>query len=478
MKTWLIYVLLTTAVALATMSTTGTPQISGHTFRVALRYVPTNLDPRHNQLNTTHYVLLHLYYPLFEKSESGLLDSHFLDVTRTKSLDSSFESFQFCLKSDIRFNDRTTVSINDLRRALIESHRTQEVLPPLSSLENHYSMPDCLIATIDHPDLSYFDKFQGVASTVLKSGTEQYPFPIGLGPYRVRETSTEKLTLELTSPAQTGQINQIEFLKFNTIEEAETARIDDWNHIYQIEIPARVREYSQSIPSPMIKVYAVVINVKNPLLRKQITNCLSRETLVEALELSLEATKGFLPTGVMGADIDTATSAQVNCRPGGRSERIEFLTSKKNEIEPLKNLVSNKTPIWIEPHFAPPEEMVRRVYSKSPYLAVIGFDSSGSQESTLGESSIYFESFIRDQRLIAEPPKGLHEAIMNAAKANLRTEKIELYRKAHKILLDSGYVLPLGQLKSKQYYPKSLTQIQWADRISGFPQLDRARIIP
>jgi ABC-type transport system substrate-binding protein len=441
-------------------------------FRVALRVLPTNLDPRNNQVNTNHYLLLQLYFPLFQKSESGELKSEFLDLAKTKSLDGRFKSFQFCLKSGLQFSDGAEVGRVDLVQTIAETHRIQEVLPKLVSIKNNDGDSACITVEIDRSDLRYFDKFQGVASTILKSTGERQSFPIGMGPYKVEFSSSEKIVLGRRAIGGSDQVNKIEFVKFKSVAEALSEKVDDWNHIYQIDIPPQVVEASKAIPSPIVKVYALVINLEDRNLRKRLISCLSKVGISKSLGIPVEKTKGFLPTGVMGFDVDMPTGTQHDCEGDHKIRAIDFLTSREADALAVPILFSSG-PFRVNPKILNSDKMVMRVFSRTPYLAVIGFDSSGSQDSDSGEASIFFESFIRDERLVSSVPKGLTRAVEKAAQASARADKIEFYRQAHKILLDSGYVLPVGQLKASQYYPKRFSNIQWADRISGFPAIEK-----
>jgi hypothetical protein len=50
------------------------------------------------------------------------------------------------------------------------------------------------------------------------------------------------------------------------------------------------------------------------------------------------------------------------------------------------------------------------------------------------------------------------------------------YRAAHRALLDSGFVVPLGQFEAAQYYPRWVSDIQWLDSGAGYPRLDLVRV--
>ena len=44
------------------------------------------------------------------------------------------------------------------------------------------------------------------------------------------------------------------------------------------------------------------------------------------------------------------------------------------------------------------------------------------------------------------------------------------------MLLESGYVIPIGQVDNAQFYPQEIGNIIWADRISGFPKISEIKV--
>jgi hypothetical protein len=108
-------------------------------------------------------------------------------------------------------------------------------------------------------------------------------------------------------------------------------------------------------------------------------------------------------------------------------------------------------------------------------IMIVGFDGSGSQAGDAGEAAVYFESFFRKERLISLPPLGLRSAIQSALRAESPGLKSHYYEVAHELLLKSGYIVPLGQLKLEQYYPATISNIIWGDQIGGYPEYEFMR---
>jgi len=443
------------------------------TFRVALRHIPDRLDVRRNQVNTNHYILIHLYYPLFHRKPGEPLNSNFLDMTQTKAVDTTFAGYVLCLKQGINFSDGTEITTIDLKESIRQTHEILEGLPKLSQI--NIVNKNCIKITLNEGDPTYFDKLMGVASTVIKNSTARAPFPIGYGPFYLKNVSPDRLELERLNKTSSNRVKKIEFIKFKSIEQARKDKIDDWNHIYQIDIPYDVTTSFKVVESPIIKAYSLVINLPSADDRRLFAACLNITAFKNVLGLKLKSIPGFLPLGILGYD-ETFTPPRASAAACKLTDRtIPFLTASHEQTVALRKFFHNKKgvfPFKVNVMQLKPEIFIEKAYSKTPYVAVIGFDSSGSKNSISGETSIFFESFIRERRLISDIPKGLPDNVAEAAASSNSTKKAKLYREAHRILLRSGYIYPLGQLISVQYYPENIENIVWGDRISGFPRID------
>jgi hypothetical protein len=69
----------------------------------------------------------------------------------------------------------------------------------------------------------------------------------------------------------------------------------------------------------------------------------------------------------------------------------------------------------------------------------------------------------------------LNSIVTKAALADQISDKTVFLRKAHRLLLDSGYVYPLGEVLKQYFYPKSISKVIWADRVSGIPMISELR---
>lgn len=447
-------------------------------YKVSLRYIPIKIDVRNNQINTNVYIMAHIYWPLFSVTDTGGITSHFLDMNKTQALNENFDVFQLCLIKDIRFSNHEKIGVEDLKTSLIQSHRNQEVLNPIKSI---VIKNDCVVISLTSSDIGYFRKLTGFSTTILKKGDETN-FPLGKGAYKIESASNNKISLTLDNGNKNVFYSKIEFIKFKSIEENIKEGIHDWNHIYGITIPNEIKIKSKIIEYPILKTNAVIINHPNSKIRSQFVKCLDIELLKKYLSVNYTNTIGFLPTGVLGYNVDYKKIIIEKYNGDKKCSRIndEVITfysyySEKDYVRATDEYFSrfaSLLPIKVKIKHTSIQKTAEAIFSNKNYISIIGFDSSGSIDPISEESSIFFESFIRDKRLITKRIVGLKEAVSKAAKESDRSVKNELYTKAHKILLQSDYVIPMGQTADVRYYPKYIKNIKWVERISGIPQIN------
>ena len=445
-------------------------------YRVALRHIPESADPYSNQVNTDNFIMLQLYYPLFQRGPDGTLGSEFLDPQNVRAEDSSFRNFTLCLLPAIRFSDGTPISVNDLERAIREAHKRQELLP---ALETTQTVQNCLKVALKSSDPRYFEKLTGTASTITSSSAPFGGFPTGLGPYRVAAHSADLLILEANPGRVKGAFQTIEFRKYTDVAHDYAAGVFDFNHTGQVSIPENIQKSLQRVSRPFFKSYALVLNYPDKSLRSRFVQCFPVIELRSLIGLPLKATDGFLPSGIRGSDLVKNPAAEATtkaCDPTSAPpmKLFNYRPELHTAFQEFLRVNAVKFPIPLRYEEGSLDEVIQKMTHEENGAAVIGFDSSTSDSSAYAEAATFFETFIRDaraERLISQAVPGLAVLVRTAAQSNDPAAKTDTYRKAHQLLLDSGYVVPLGQLDLDQFYPKTIQHIVWSDRISGFPDI-------
>lgn len=316
-----------------------------HVFRVGLRYLPAAVDPRNNQINTNHYILLHLYYPLIEM-HSGHLNSKFLDMKKTEAKDRSFKRYQFCLKDRLHFSDGTPISAEDLEDTLLQTHKVQEFLPKIQTITSNGS--NCVDIQLKTADSSYLHRFMGVASTILKFKERNKPFPTGLGPYKLVSAHKEKIVLSATAPEDlTHKFDKIEFILYR---DHLHIPLDDINHVYPRPKDLKLTSTEvQKVQTPTFKSYVLVVNLPKISERKAIRECFDSEIFRTLVRPDLRPPTGFLPPGMYGSKANFREFQRKNreCEglPKSPVNFVVLLPSDENQARAALKKIQNH---WLE----------------------------------------------------------------------------------------------------------------------------------
>jgi hypothetical protein len=446
------------------------------TYSVGLRRLPSKIDPWLSQINSDHLINLNLYYPLISKDKTtGELSSNFLDIPRSRSNAEDFKIFSLCLKDKVLFNDNSAISPMDLKYDIEQFHRYQEIAP---DLESAAISGQCVVVRLKKSSPNYFENFTGTASTILKRSTISDAFPVGLGPYRISRATADSIQLERIQRIKHG-INVVEFVKVDGVEDARRKNVTDFNYIFsRKDLPEDLYSKYRKIDVMALKSYALVVSIADGPTRKSLSSCVDNSAIAKITGLTLSPTAGFLPKGILGYQV-TKEKLNLNiCNFSKQKREIPFYNYNPDYTAALKNYFKENLRLFpvkvrVEEHSL--KETVEAAFRKTEMMMIVGFDGSGSQAGDAGEAAVYFESFFRKERLVALPPLGLKSAILSALHAENPESKSHFYGVAHELLLRSGYIVPLGQLKLEQYYPATISNIIWGDQIGGYPEYELMR---
>ena len=437
-------------------------------YKVAVRDIPETIDVRTNRVNTRHYINIHLYHSLFTYVNNEL-SSAFLDMQRTGAGDTSFKNFAMCLKAGLQFSDGSPITKDDLASSLAEIHGINHNLDHNATF---ISSGDCVKIQLTRKDYFYFDKLVNVQSTVLKKGTSKSPRPVGYGPYKLTGWEPQKIAMNRSVPSL-GGIERVEFIKYTNDADAEQQGITDWNHIYQSPLPDKIKSKYSKITRPISKTYVILARIRDPKIRSQLLNCFPVEQFVSQTHLELREIPGFLPTGMMGYDAATP-KVSTTCSFTGAKAEIK-LTNADSSIQ--ENLVAffskveRRLPVKITPVKVTAKDIIHLAYESDEQVLI-------TMALEAADNDIYdmFRSFVESPVITGEAIAGLKGTVEAVEDESGMNEKRQLYKKAHSILLNSGYVIPLGQVAAVQYYPPWIDNIQWNDKGQGFPQISLMKV--
>ena len=447
----------------------------GSSYTVAVTYLPKRLDPRRNQINVYHYMILQLYEPLLSIS-AGQIDSVFLDTKRTRALSKRFDSYQLCLKPGVLFGDGTPVYVEDLARSLRDTHAEQEMLPPLQDME---IVADCVTVQLQRRDADYLDKLTTAASTVLKRGTENDRLPTGVGPYQIADWNDAQIHMVYRGPSRVD-FPEIVFQKVRDLDEALDAGLMDLNLMYWEPQRHAVLARWPKLHHSILRSYALIVSTPDAALRQQFTACFDREAyLKNAMSLDLVPSPGFLPVKAPGGDVDfSAIRARMPHKPcniAGPKPVMRYVNQVYPDSSALRQFfaaANPNLPVTVQVEDRSRADLIEMFSAQEIMLYTIGIDSVNSQAAQLGESSVFFESLVRDHGYLPTHLPEVESAITTALQSSDRGEKSVAYKKAHTQLLESGYIIPLGQLPPTLYYPTCIKQVEFADALIGYPRVD------
>jgi hypothetical protein len=451
-------------------------------FRVGVRALPARIDPVNNEINIYHYINLHLFYPLFQKDESGILVSEYLDMAETKGLDETFSRFQFCLKSGLLFLDGSPVHIDELSRAIEVGHEKNAELATVKIISS--DNPRCIRVDLSRTDSNYFEKLTTIQSAVLKKGSAKDESPVGIGPYRIKERRLDRIILTAADKNKLPFYREIQFIKVESPEQGKQEQLQDWNHIWQYMgketlIPKEITAKYKKVIRPLFRSLVLVVNLNNAKTRQEFGRCFNRKGFLQNVGLQLLNIPGYLPVGLSGSKVDYDQIVQSwklpesNCKSFGPKKTVRFYHFYSNldaEIRKYFLDANPYLPVKVEVKLVSVEEAIRRVFNQEELMMPIMADATRP-------SSVGFFSFLMGQKKIVNSDiSGLRSFVALGSQASADESKDAFFRKAHEAVLSSGYIIPLGQIEAVLYYPPEVIGIDVIDQINGFPLIHRLRV--
>lgn len=449
---------------------------SQNTYSVAVTYLPRRLDPRHNRINVYHYMILQLYEPLL-RIDADKVCSAFLNIERTQSLSRNFDCYRLCLRDRVHFTDGTPVRVEDLISSLRDTHASQETLPPLESIVDD---GNCVQVRLGRRDPQYLEQLTTAASTVLKRGTENERLPVGLGPYVIDAWDDAHVHMTFRGTKPHVDFPQIDFVKVRDLDEALDKQLLDLNLMYWE--PRRLETLAawSKLHHPMIRSYALIASIPDDTLRKRFAACFNKARYLEqAMSLELQLSRGFLHPRLPGSDVDfdqiQANMGDVDCDFEGPKPRIQYINQVYPDHDALQRFFreeSKRLPVEVDVIDRQRSDLIDMFTARETMLFTIGLEGAVFQAADVGEVSVFFDSFVREFRYIPQPIHAVSKAVRAALSTKDRQTKASYYKEAHKELLASGYVIPLGQLPPTLVYPHRIKQVEFADSVIGYPRVD------
>jgi hypothetical protein len=449
-----------------------------NSYSVALDLIPQVTNPRKIRINSEFFVAAQIYYPLIQLDADGYMSSQYVDLESTRATSSDFKGYQICLKNNLKFSDGSKIEISHL----------EEVLKFLSTSVKEANVVvgsgNCISVSLAHRDQSYLHKLTSIESALLKNPESQ--IPVGLGPYRLKTVNGDMAVLEAVPGQDIKQFNIITFVKWLGPQTLTNFDWLDTNHIPRQQPQLTLRKFRQ-IVRPMFKPYALVINHPNRELVRKFARCFPRDAFRKIQSMTLSPSPGFFPEGVLGAGVDWRATIGVapanDCKTNTTARPLQLLHYEQSNLEEVRNFFKRhqrELPITVEVISLSLSELVERMYTQNYVASVVGFDRIGLNKPQV-EGLQYLDFFVsphRRTRLVGTVDPNLQKIRNEMALAGSGRENVgEILVRAHRAILESGQVIPLGELVRTYYYPKEIENLVWTGvgGMSGYPEFSQMK---
>ncbi|MBI4667646.1 MAG: hypothetical protein HY747_00425 [Elusimicrobia bacterium] len=160
---------------------------------------------------------------------------------------------------------------------------------------------------------------------------------------------------------------------------------------------------------------------------------------------------------------------QIVCKRLEPAKSIIYYNYNLHQLENARRFFANHRvdlPFQITVMEKTLDETINAAYAAKELITLVGADTRSADVEE------FFSVFIEKKNLCFELIGGLKKLLQDASRTESSDKRRELLARAHRLLLESGYVIPLGQLVVTQYYPKEIQGISIRDRVHGFPRID------
>ncbi len=452
-------------------------------YRVAVDFLPQGLNPRRNRVNVEHFLNLQIYDPLVERTGDGL-KSAFIDLKKSQPISTAFTDYTLCLLENVRFWDGSPITAKDLAKSIADFHQEGEPFAPLTAVR---VTKGCVHVTFDRSDPDYFDKLTVVASTVIKAGSESERLPVGRGSYAPVAWTPTKMTLQHRDGAQADvDFARVELQIFDSVKSAVAAEVADvnmlnWDPKKLESVPG---DRYRAVKAPRNRSYALIVSIPDMKVRKQFTGCFDRAGFLDAFGMTLDRAPGWIPTQMLGSDI-SFEHIQASMRPPAcnfsPSQELPFFYQVDDPDKKIAEFVTRQTghlPVRLQAQRFDRSRMIHIFTSHQPQVFLAGVDALSAHAGRFSEPAIFFDVFVDAVRFTHERLWATGKIANTAAGSITRESKQYYYLQAHQSLLQTGYVIPLGELPPTVFYPQCIKEVIFANPVTSYPKIDRVRKQP
>jgi hypothetical protein len=266
-------------------------------------------------------------------------------------------------------------------------------------------------------------------------------------------------------------------LDYAGIERLLEAKFDEWN-FYQGVVDFNSDSESRVVQiRPTVKTMVAWTSIKDECVRTRVWSALrSQQSELRKIPVANETVEipGILPPGVEGSDEKTPAEAILtkNCETTASKAVIPIFSVYNQMHSELERISKSATKNLqdVELAFVPLDDdaIMKLMTSGADFVGVL---STSSLRYRLSDLLQFLVSVSPGKKL-----QGLPELLLAIDTETDSKKRAELARKAHWLVLDSGFVLPIGQFNSKLSFPKFVSQVAFRDQFQTSPDYANYRV--
>jgi len=428
--------------------------------------LPSEISPRFSHSLSTAYVLKQTHEPLFRHDDRKGYFSNVLDNWK-RSIDST--EFSLCVGRPKPFGDGSAFDSAKLREFLATNLRRLQ-------FSNYViiAKDDCEIVRFNQSQRRFLYEFSLPENA--PSQTSRLPkIENGLGAYFVDQALSDKLILKRKVTSKNGY-NSITFTNVDQLDAAQIEKMgaEDHNLLPVFKIPQKIKTTYKSYQTMPLKIGALVLNIKDPEVRRAVADCVDIRKLRETLFTNgtqFSDISSILPVGVPGARSGLLPRRCSESKKQAKALRFAtWMGAHQDELKKDLSGLGRQVGVEVKPEYYSYSDLTKLIYYKKDQydLLVIKIDTKSKATSP------FFEVFVDAKKSILRKPltqfNGDLQALRAAEGDGLVSAAAERLQKS---LIDGKYVLPLFQETRALYYPKALKNIYLDDDYLDFPNLSR-----
>ena len=437
------------------------------TWDVVSVWLPPEISPNMIHGNSVFYIVRQTHEPIIRVADNNSLYSNILkDWTRSDD----YKSFKFCIKDNLEFDTGISFTAEGLFQSL------EKLKPRFKGLTN-IRTGNCIEAKTDQPAKPLLDLLTNLefAPTFEDKKTGWH---LGLGPYKVVQKDSEQVILKRKVPIANG-FNTIRMMSISgSTKEMESRKIEDFNLLPVEKIPNWTRQEYNSFPVSLLKVYGLVVNVKDKQIRKAIYNCLSihhfRKAYFPKDRMPVDIASIF-PIGIEGASpgkVKQSCDSSSFLKLQRKLTLANWKPEAENDLEPVFQELEKATNIKVSVKNYDATVLGDLLLKKqSGYdLMVVALDTTNE------EYLPFFESFL-------EPRKKFHAVdlsrlvpdYLGLKKADTKQKLVSIAQKLNTELLDEAVFVPILQQTREYFFPKDLKEMNLGLNFLGYLEIGNLR---